>query len=213
MNGVIIREVEEKDIPAIKDAINDVWSWSDIIKDKKTLDATIGMYLNQVLHDATFGRVAVLNDEVVGVIFGAVNDSEPKYRMLLEDGASHTLTLLGACDTERKCIYEYFSKITQVYEQLNLDPDKYDGTLDFLVLTKAAQGLGIGKSLWLALKTYFQENKAASIYLYSDDECNFGFYEHEGFRRKGAQTTAFDFNGDIFESGIFLYEYRFNLQQ
>jgi len=209
MKSAIIREVEAKDIPAIKNAINDVWPWSDLIQDKKTLDATLGMYLNQVLFEATFGRVAVLNDEVVGVIFGIVNDSEPKYRMLLEDSASHTLTLLGASDTERKGIYEYFSKITLVYEQLNSDPDKYDGTLDFLVLTNAAQGFGIGKSLWLALKAYFKEHNAKSIYLYSDDECNFGFYEHQGFRRTGEQKTAFNFDGEIFESGIFLYEYKF----
>ena len=210
MSNIIIRDVEIKDVPAIKSAIQHAWQWDNLIDDKNTLSATLGVYLNQVLFTATFGRVAVLDTKVVGVIFGYVKGKEPSYRMLLEDGSAHAFTLLGASERDRMCIHEYFTKQERVYNQL-VDglSDNYDGTLDFLILTKEAQGLGIGKKLWMALKSYFEENNTKAIYLYTDEECNFGFYNHQGFTRKCEQNVVYNFGPVDFKSDIFLYEYLF----
>ena len=207
MNNMIIRDVEAKDIQAIKHAINDVWCFSELVESEELLDATIGLYLNQILYGGTFGRVAVLDDKVVGVIFGVVNGEEPKYRKLLEDGTAHAIAWLGASKTEQEGIYEYFSKQKEVYEQLSNDLlDNYDASLDFLVLAKEAQGLGVGKKLWETLKAYFEEKNAKSVYLYSDTECNYGFYEHQGFTRRRERDTNFEFEGHIFKTTNFLYD-------
>lgn len=207
MNNIIIRDVEVKDVLAIKHAIDEVWCFSDIIEGEELLNATIGLYLNQILYHATFGRVAVLNGKVVGVIFGIVNGEAAKYRKLLEDGTAHAITWLGASEQEQKGIYEYFSKQKEVYKQLSNNLlDHYDASLDFLVLTEAAQGLGIGKKLWASLKAYFEEKNAKTVYLYTDTECNFGFYEHQGFTRKREQEVDFDFEGHIFKVTNFLYD-------
>ena len=202
-----IREVKPQDIPAIKTVIAEAWDWVSLIEDAETLKSTIGIYLNQVLYEGTFGRVAVLNDKVIGVIFGSIDGAPPEYRMLMEDGSAHAVVLLGASETDRKNIYEYLSKVRATYEELVSGfIDNYDGTLDFLVLTKEAQGLGIGKSLWVALKSYFEENNATSIYLYTDTECNFGFYEHCGFTKRAEQDVTFAFDGEDFQTSIFLYD-------
>jgi len=128
--------------------------------------------------------------------------------MLLEDGTAHAFTLLGAPDIIRRNIHEYFSKERDAYGRLirGINGD-YDGTLDFLILGKEAQGLGIGKNLWLALKAYFLETGAKAIYLYSDTDCNFGFYESQGFRRKREMETTFVFEGTPYVTNQFLYEY------
>lgn len=210
MSNVIIRNVEANDIAGIKEAIKNVWAWSELIEDKTTLNATLGMYLNQVLYEATFGRVAILDGKVVGVIFGAINGKETQYRAIMEDGSAHALTLLGASERDRVCIFEYFSRTNAVYQNLLEDSySNYDGTLDFLILTESAQGLGIGKGLWIELKTYFEENKTKAIYLYTDDECNFGFYEHQGFTKGIEKEAVYNFGGHIYKSGIYLYEYQF----
>ena len=211
MNRVVIRDVEARDIPAIKAVIREIWDWEGLIDDEQTLDATIGIYFNQILYAGTFGRVAVLNGKVAGVIFGSVDGAVPKYRMLMEDGTAHAVTLLGASKANRENTYEYLAKITVAYKQLVGDiADDYDGTLDFLILAKETQGLGIGKSLWMALKSYFEENNAKSIYLYSDTECNYGFYEHQGFTRKNEQEVTFAFGRESFNTNIFLYDIQFN---
>ena len=66
MNQATIRDVEARDIPELKAIIGAVWDWLDLIDDGHALDATLGIYLNQILHEATFGRAAVLNGKVVG---------------------------------------------------------------------------------------------------------------------------------------------------
>lgn len=208
MDNLMIREVQPNDISAIKKVVTEVWDWVSLIEDKKILDATIGLYLNPVLQESTFGRVAVLNDRVIGVIFGSVKGQPYNYRMLQEDATSHALTLLGAPETDRKNIYEYLTKTYSVYDQLSSDiADSYDGTLVFLVLASESQGLGVGKSLWLAVKEYFQQNNVESLYLFSDTECNFGFYEHLGFKRKREQDVTYYFEDETYEMTQFLYEY------
>ncbi|MCL2190969.1 MAG: GNAT family N-acetyltransferase [Treponema sp.] len=209
MEGVVIRDVEARDVPGIKKVIREVWGWASIIKDEGALDAAVGLYLNQILYNGTFGRVAVLNESVAGVICGYVKGVEPKYRMLLEDGTAHALTLLGASEAVRKSVHEFFSKTEDVYARLLGGMDgEYDGTLDFLILGEGAQGLGIGKSLWLAIKAYFLENDAKAVYLYSDTECNFGFYESQGFKRKRELEATFFFEEEPYVTNQFLYEYR-----
>ena len=127
--------------------------------------------------------------------------------MLLEDGTAHAVTLLGASERNRKNIFNYLSGIADIYRKLlSAAPGTYGGTLDFLILANESQGSGIGKNLWAALKTYFEENGVKSVYLFSDTECNFGFYEHYGFTRRASQSTAFDFGGEVFETDIFLYD-------
>jgi len=207
----IIRDLEEMDIPEIKNIINEVWGFSELINDKKVLDATIGLYINQVLYYSTFGRVATLNDKVVGVISGIVNGEKPKYRHFLEDGTTHAITLLGATGREQRGIYEYFTKEKEVYSQLSAGlHDDYNGCLDFLILSEEAQGLGIGKKLWTNLKAYFEEKNVKSVYLYSDTACNFGFYEHQGFVRKREQNMDLNFEGEIYQEMNFLYDIQFD---
>jgi len=211
MNNVIIRDVEINDILSIKTVINEVWEWDTIIEDEKTLDAAMGLYLSQVLLNGTFGRVAVLNNKVVGVIFGSVDGVKPQYRMLMEDATAHAMTLFGATERDRKNFYEVMLKLSSTYKQLmNGIRENYNGTLDFLVLAEYAQGLGIGKSLWLALKEYFEENKVKSIYLYSDTECNFGFYESQGFTKRREIEVEFNYDGELFKVNEFLYDLTFS---
>ncbi|MCL2380956.1 MAG: GNAT family N-acetyltransferase [Treponema sp.] len=209
MRQITIRDVRAEDVPEIKAIIAGVWDWEGMFDGERTLDAALGIYLNQVLFEATFGRAAVVNGKVAGVIFGSVDGVEPKYRTLLEDGTAHALTLLAAPESDRKTILGYFAKIAAIYEELTSGiMDDYDGTLDFLVLAKEAQGLGIGKRLWAALKAYFAENNTKRIYLYSDTECNTGFYESQGFAKRLERKAAFDFDGEVFEADIFLYDIR-----
>jgi len=210
MKHVVIRDVEAGDIPGIKNVMREVWDWASIIGEEAAIDSALGLYLNQFLYNGTFGRAAILDGKMAGVIFGSVNEAVPKYRMLQEDGTAHAFSLLGSCERDRENIYEYFSKLKDVDEKLVRGiGDEYDGTLGFLALAKESQGLGVGKKLWLALKEYFLENNANAIYLYSDTECNFGFYERQGFKRRRELEVVFAFDGEPYATKQFLYEFRF----
>jgi len=210
MNNITIRDVTPADIPAIKEVVREVWDWEGAFNDDAVIEACVAIYFAPVLHEVTFGRVALLDGKVVGVIFGVVDGETPSYKHLSEDLSPYIITLMQACDEDRHSMCEYMTKQRIVYAEL-IDgiEDEYDGAVDFLVLSKAAQGKGIGKQLWLSLKEYLQEKNATKVYLYSDSECNFGFYDSQGFvkRREGEMRVVF--NGEEDVTGQFLYEYEF----
>jgi hypothetical protein len=61
-----------------------------------SLTGALGIYINTILYRSSFGKIAELNGQVVGCIFGSYRDDEPKCRLLKEDGAFHTLALVAA---------------------------------------------------------------------------------------------------------------------
>ena len=210
MQQITIRDIDAKDIPDIHCVIRTIWDWDDVSDDQAVVDATVGMYLNDVLYDSTFGKIALLGDQVVGVIFGSVEGQPAIFRGVQTNSMEHMMVLLGASDDDRHNIYDYLSKLRGAYEQLICGrEDGYDGTLDFLVLSEDARGMGIGKKLWHELTKYFKAHKVQTIYVYTDTDCNFGFYEHLGFARIGEKMVAFEEYGESYTENIFLYDYRF----
>jgi len=211
MKEVTIRDVEADDLPEIKKLIDDAWDFGDLFESEASLDTALGLYFNQVLYDSSFGKAAVLDGKVVGVIFGYVNGQAPKFRMMLEDPAGHIVSLLNMTKDERQNVKEFMTKLNGVYSELIDDKiDGYDGTLDFLVISQEAQGLKIGRKLWDELSAYFKETKAGSIYVFTDTECNFGFYEHIGFSRKGQRQMTYFFTDEKLDVDVYLYDYKFD---
>ena len=208
MSDLVLREPKLEDMPAIMDIVRDVWAWEEVFERDEVVDACVSMYFAPVLHDATFGRVAVLGGKVVGVIFGAVDDAVPCFKHLLYDLTPYMITFLKTSEEERLGFCGYISKTRDVYERLVSGIEQeYDGTLDFFAICKSAQGKGIGKLLWLELKAYFEKKNVKRIYLYSDSECNFGFYESQGFKKRRQDEVLFEFDGESELSQQYLYEY------
>ena len=210
MNQVIIRDVEERDFAGIKEIINKTWGFEEIFGTEEGLETALGIYFNQVLYGNSFGKAAILDDKVVGVIFAFANGEIPKYRMMMDDSTEYILTLINLQENERKAIYEYMSKLGSAYEEL-LDgkDDFYDGTLDFLIVSEEARGLKIGKRFLDEVETYFKERNAESIYVFTDTMCNFGFYEHMRFSRQNKKSIEFIFDGKRAALDVFLYDYKF----
>jgi len=208
MSEIIIRDIKPEDIDHIKNVVREVWDWEGAFKDEDFIEAAVTIYFTPVLHEATFGRVAVLDGNVVGVIFGAVKGEKPQYKHLLDDLTPHILTMIQSKESNRQGMYDYMTYQNQAYEAL-LDgvKDEYDGVLDFLVLSEAAHGKGIGWKLWLALKKYFEEKNTAKVYVFSDNECNFKFYEKQGFDRRRKTDMLVVFSGVDDATEQYLYEY------
>ena len=208
MSEIVIRDITIEDIPAIRDVVRDVWAWEAVFDDDAIVEACVAMYFAPVLHEATFGKVAALDGTVVGVIFGVVDNDAPCFKHLSYDLTPYIITLLQAKDSDRQGMCEYTTKQLATYKALIHDiEDEYDGTLDFLALSKAAQGKGIGKLLWLALKTHFEEKNVRKVYLFSDNECNFGFYESQGFTRRRNKSMCVSFARGEDKTEQYLYEY------
>lgn len=210
MEELRFRDVVAGDISAIKEMINEAWDWGSMVEDPAVLDAILGLYFNQVLYGASFGKAALVKDEIVGVIFGHAQGDEPHFRMLLEEGTQLAMNLLNASPAELKGVQLVINGMNDTYQELlRKKGGTYDGTLDFFVVSEKARGLGVGKKLWLELAAYFREKGTKSIYVYTDTDCNFGFYEYQGFEFAGDQDLSIDFGVGVWNVKILMYEMTF----
>lgn len=91
-----IRDVRSEDIEPIKSIISNTWNAKRFIEDEDVINAAvILMFISPILNKSTFGRVATLDGEVIGVIFGSRVGETTSYRLLQEDYTSELLQLLN----------------------------------------------------------------------------------------------------------------------
>lgn len=76
---------------------------------------------------------------------------------------------------------------------------KADGEIIFLAVNPELQGRGIGSLLLSELEKRAKDKR---LLLYTDDGCNYQFYEHKGFRKAGEETIRYS----DFLLRCFLYE-------
>ena len=76
---------------------------------------------------------------------------------------------------------------------------KADGEIIFLAVNPKLHGRGIGSLLLAELE---KREKSKRLILYTDDGCNYKFYEHKGFRKAGEETIHYS----DFPLRCFLYE-------
>ena len=214
MSDVVIREIGEEDLPALKSLIVEAfgkgWNLGRFDQSGDFFAALLDVYLSIFLEPSTFGKVAVMGDEVVGATLCSVRGEPEIFRRLLSGTAPNTLVLLSAEETERADIVEHLSVSFQTIGRLlESRADAYGGSLEFISVSQRAQGLKIGKALWEQARAYYISKGAKHIYLISDSACNTGFYDHNGFCRTGAEEAVYNYTAGQRRLRVFVYEYEF----
>ena len=213
MDNVTMRPVKEGDLSALKmliaQAFGKGWNLSQFDQNADYYNALLEIYLSIFLDGSTFGKVAVVNGEVVGVVLCSAKGQVKKFRRLQKDMAVHTFALLSAPEPARTDITEHMStSFAAIGQLLENKIDSYQGSLELLIVSHKAQGLGLGKALWGKACGYFASKGVQSIYLYTDSSCNVGFYDYNGFARVSQGHARYNFTQGQQERDIYLYEYR-----
>jgi len=214
MQNIIFRDINEHDLPALKALIVEAWGegWNLKRFDQASdlFQALLELYLSMFLNSSTFGKVAVMEDEIVGAVLCSMNGEAEQFRQLQKDRISHTLLLLNATEAEHTDIVEHLSVSFQAIGKLLENRDNiYDGSLEFIAVSKQAQRVGIGKSLWNEAAAYFKSKNAKSIYLIADSQCNTGFYDNNGFSKEKTAEAIYNYTTGRKKFDIYVYEYRF----
>ncbi|PPQ46055.1 N-acetyltransferase [Paenibacillus peoriae] len=205
-----IRDIRKEDIEPIKAIIADTWNAKEFIEDESIINAAVTMmFISPILNRSTFGRVATLDGEVIGVIFGSRVGEAISYRLLQEDYTSELLQLLNLNDIERKVFVELTSMTNEAYSKLIRGKEnEFQGCLEFFAVSEEARGKKIGKKLFNELISYLRDTKVNKIYVYTDTMSNYGFYDHNGFVRLDEELTVFNLPIGKLENTNFIYEYK-----
>lgn len=207
MQTVLYRELEKCDYNHVKELICEAFDFDEFISDKKVLDSVLEVYLQECLLDSTFSKVAIKNNNIIGIILGkAKNDKQNISKFHNKINFLCNMIKLAFCSKENKKLIKEFSKVTDAYKNImDGKEDSFQGCIQLFIVSKESRGLGIGKKLISDLFQYMSIANVKSLYLYTDTRCNYGFYDSQNFKRINEKEVRFD-SVDI-NLNVFLYGY------
>lgn len=209
MHAIIYRGIKKEDYPRLLNLINEAFGFEDFIKSSDFLEDVLMIYLQECIMASNYSQVAVCDGEIIGIILGSAK-SDSRHLKKMHNYLSYARTMIKLLWTsgEDKQALKEFSKITTTYKELLKGKElQFDGCLQLFIVSKEAQGKGVGKQLLHRLFTYLKQMKVKSLYLYTNTRCNYGFYEHQQFKRLNSKSL--EFKSYNFTLDVFLYGYEF----
>lgn len=196
----ILREFREEDCEPIASIMCDVWSMASYGADVAMPGSR--MYCCQCVLASSFIRVAEVDGRIVGCVgarYGNERIEAPWAKRMLQQERD------SVSDSEdgSRMIAEFES-----YDSIDRDLGirtgiDTDAELTILILSKHCRGLGLGRMMFDAACDYLRSKGASSMMLYTDTDCNTGFYDALGAER--VATSGMMCLGEPL--GMFLYRY------
>ncbi len=75
------------------------------------------------------------------------------------------------------------SKFIRSFNEVMADSCKYDNEVKLFFIEENTRGMGLGKNLMNRYISHCKKNSIKSVILMTDEGCNYGFYEHYGFKQ------------------------------
>lgn len=205
MTNVNIRPVQEKDVAFMHDTLYETW-FKEENNHKKLAYALAEMDLNKMLNRSTFGLIAEVDEKPVGFILAKVNKEEPIMRQFQSDPSQALITILNAPAGLQADNGEYLKREQEINtEMVKKSETSLDAEICLFIVNPSTRGMGIGKQLFSKVKKHFEAHDVKHYYLFTDDGCNYQFYEKQQMYR--SQTRPYKKTDSIEESSFNFYLY------
>lgn len=200
---IVIKELECKDYSKVIDFAINGMHFNRYVDNKLALRLYGRYFLYLELERATQVLAAYTGDRIAGILMADIKN-EPKlhstfwrsfYVKMFKEVMS--LAVKGGPDTydvANKAMFQKFVKRAAP-----------DGEICFLATDPAIHGKGIGTQL---LDELSSREKGKLIYLYTDNNCTYQFYEHKGFERSEEKEIEMKLGKKTVPLTCFLYSKR-----
>ena len=202
-----LREYQKQDFKALESIIRETWHYDDF-SSPKTAIKLAKVFLSSCLTNYTFSRVAVLDGNVVGIIL--VNDIE-KHKCSFSNRLLQIKSILSLySSSEGRKVSKIFCNVNGIDKQLLSENNKtYPAELALFAVSSSCRGKGIGKILFQSALEHMKQKNLKEFYLFTDTSCNYGFYEHQGMKRRLEKKHIFNINGQKAVMNFFIYDYQY----
>ncbi len=173
------RPFDMADTPDFIRLIDEAFGYGFLFPDPDILQAFYMDSLAGLISASTFSEVALLDEKVSGIAFCSAGFAPHEFK-----GFEPRMHELMAA--ERKG--EIDRTVSRVVSRL----DGCDGDILFLVVSKEAKGLGIGRRLLEDMLDHMRAWCTSRVVVLTDDLCDFGFYDRMGFTCEASGTSTFD---------------------
>lgn len=181
----IIVPFEDDDLPELISIIERVW-YLDGDESKETSRSLATIDISYYIGVSTHRFVAKQDGQILGLIFcsnGETPVDYEKWQKLEHESTIKAKKLFSKADFED---YEIFgdveSRLVHKYWNTSTNDVKWEITLFCVSPTIKSQG--IGGMLFSYILSFMKEQGAKHYFLATDDDCDFGFYQHKGLTCK-----------------------------
>jgi ribosomal protein S18 acetylase RimI-like enzyme len=206
----MVREFRAADITACTEIVNKVWDFKNRFKPKELASLFQSYYTAGSLAQSNFHVVLEERGKTEGFLFGRCGN-----RSLYKNEYSglvgslrflYRFIVLRGVSFRRKT---YYMKILSVHEKnrRSIEPNKLN-EVNLFAVDPATQGQGYGKRLMNKFIEHCRSRGAERITLETDEECNYGFYEHFGFSVIGIFDSPLQKEYSGKSGRCFVYELR-----
>lgn len=200
------REYQHKDFQLLSNVVRKTWNYDKFLAPKISQKLS-SVFLSSCLTNYTFSRVALDSGKPIGIIL-VNNKHKHKCPISLKiQKAKHIISLL--LSKKGRETAKIFGTVSDIYKELFKECNKkYPAELALFAVDPNYQGKGVGKKLFELAITYMKKNRIKEFYLFTDTSCNYGFYEHNGMKRKQEKMHIFNVHGQTAKINFFIYEHK-----
>lgn len=178
-----LRKFKDSDELHLAEIIRDTWGYHRLSNNPAVSLLMGKIYLNSCLVEQNFNLVAELDGVPVGIIMGYSFNKPEEDNGVYEKRVMEYYSEMMIYP-EGKMILELFSGFEKLDKEMLIETGKhYDGEVVFFVTDSSVRGKHIGTTLYQNLLKELRKHNCKNIFVYTDESCNFGFYEHQGFLR------------------------------
>lgn len=195
-----IRELDRKDFGKVIDFAIKGMNFNRYVEGKTELRLYGRYFLYLELKRASQVHAAYMGDRLVGVLLADMRNEPKRYKSFWRN------LYVKIVDAVMAIAYK---NGTAPYDSANAAMlEKYirratpDGEICFLAADPSIQGKGIGT---LLLNQLSRREKGKLIYLYTDDNCTYQFYESKGFERSEENRIEIEIHGKTVPLTCLLY--------
>lgn len=192
------RSYRSEDKQALSAIVEQVWDFGDCAPILKR--AMAQTYLEQCLGEANFSAVALDGEEVIGLILYRVKGLTDKVASKFDYQISR---LKLQTSKEGRDMLRFLSQLDKLDNNL-LESSKLDwqAQIVLLIVHPKTQGRGAGKALLKVALSHLKRLNIENYCLFTDNSCNYRFYDHLGLTKISEGKRAEDESG---KERYFLY--------
>ena len=205
-----IRKIEDRDIPEMINLVHE--AWFDGFNEKEEFEkAAAAISLNKALYNSSTGRVAEVDGQILGMILCKITKDDPEFRKFQTNTIENLIELSKhGQEEEINRLIKTFEAEKSIYNQFlgEVDTD-YDASIEYIAVSSKARGHGLGKSLIYEAIKDFKNEDCQNLYLFTDSDCNYRFYDYLDFEQVTSDTIQIPTKNGTRARQEFMYAYQF----
>lgn len=186
------------------------WNLEKEIKSRVLYFSSCLAYAFHILYKSNYRRVICEQSKLISFLAGREENKKPLNIIYLILCFLSIFVMIFYKDGRSILKYQLgYNKTLKLMAKEN--NKKYDAELVLFITHPEYQGKGYGKTLLNDFHTYMKSRNKGSIYLFTDNYCDYAMYDRAGCTKLNEKVREFYFlAGEKFIQELYLYDYKIN---